>query len=135
MVVSIGSVFPAISVAFFAWRLGAEPDYVRDFLPGVVLFGVGFGFTFSPLNAAALSGVKHEALAQVNAAFNTIRNVGGAIGIALVIAIVGERGRPDVLAAFDRAFIALAILALAAAITFRVAYPSATEEKSVVEQA
>ena len=134
-VVSVGSVLPAIAVAFFVVRLGAEPDYVRDFLPGHVLFGMGFGFTFAPLNAAALHGVKDEALAQVNASFNTIRNVGAAIGIAVVIAIVGERGRPDVLAAFDRAFIALAILALLAAITFRVAYPSATEEKSVVEQA
>ena len=133
--VMAGSIMPVIAVVFLAVRLDATPDYWTEFFPGIVLFGAGFGLTFSPLNAAALRGVRASALAQVHAAFNTINNAAGAVGIAVAVALLGESGRSDALAAFDRAFLALGLFALAAAVIFRVFYPSAEARKSAVATA
>ena len=54
------------------------------------MFSFGFGLTFAPLNAAALNGVPLPALGQANAAFNTLRQLAGGLGTALMISILGN---------------------------------------------
>lgn len=97
---------------WFVATLETEPNFVGAMLPGLLLYGIGMGLTFSPINAAALSDVPFERYAQGNAAFSTGRFLAGAIGIAAVVAALGEPGS-DPLAGYDRAFAMLALVSAA----------------------
>ncbi len=120
MLVTIGCGFPLVATLWFATQLGTEPEYLTGFLPGILLFSTGFGLTFSPLNAAALEGVPTAAFGQVNAAFNTIRQLGGALGTAAVVAVLSGT---LVLGKFNAAYLLLASLAGCSALVVFVAYP------------
>jgi predicted MFS family arabinose efflux permease len=121
-VIEYGSLLPVAGTAWFVWRLGVEQNFLVDFLPGMVLFSTGFGFTFAPLNAAALNGVPTAALGQANAAFNTLRQLAGGLGTAVMIGILGNSSTIE-LSSFKTAFIVAAALTLACAVVIAVWYP------------
>lgn len=79
----------ASSIAWYAYRVGLHPDYLRVWLPGSLAVGVGIGMTFPVLSAAAVSSLRHERFAVGSAVNQTARQVGGAIGIAILVVILG----------------------------------------------
>ena len=82
-------------------------------------FGTGWGFSSPTLNSYALEAVPESTWGSMNAAFNMLRNVAGAIGVAAAVAFVGAADRPDLIAAFDRAFLFFFVsTALGAAVIF-----------------
>jgi EmrB/QacA subfamily drug resistance transporter len=98
-----GTALAALGNLWFVLALGPEPAYLTAMLPGLVLYGAGLGLTFAPINAVALSDVPIERYGQANAGFSTVRFLSGAIGIAAVVAAVGDD--PDgLLPGLDRAF-------------------------------
>jgi hypothetical protein len=99
-------------------RVGAEADYASDLLPGIVLTGVGVSLTFPILAGAAVSALPPQRTATGSAVFNMARQIGGVIGVAVLVAILGERA-PD-LTQFRAgwAFMAAACLAAGAAALF-----------------
>ena len=107
----IGSALATSAVLWSYVMLGREPDYVRELLPTIMGFGLGWGIANPSMNSWALSQVPQTAFGETNATFNTIRNLGGAIGVSTVVSLIGDRDRPDVLAAYDRTnlFLATAI--------------------------
>lgn len=98
-----GSALATAAVVWSIVRFDAEPDYVGQVLPTIAGFGTGWGLSNPSMNSWALGRVPQAVYGEVNAAFNTIRNLGGAIGVSAVIAIIGAADRPDVLDAYDRA--------------------------------
>lgn len=104
-----GSALATGAVLLSIVRFDTEPDYVRQFLPTIMGFGFGWGLSNPSMNSWALGRVPQEVYGEVNAGFNTIRNLGGAIGVSAVIAMIGSADRPDVLAAYDRANTLLAV--------------------------
>ena len=122
LLISLGSLLPVVGVVWFVTQLGAEPNYVRQLLPGILLFSAGFGLTFGPLNTAALVGIPEGTFGQVNAAFNTARHLAAALGTAAVVVIVGNGATP---AAFDLAFGFLGANLLAGAAIIWFVYPHA----------
>ncbi|MFN0089586.1 MAG: MFS transporter [Acidimicrobiales bacterium] len=120
--VTVGCLLPAAATAWAVWRVGAEPNYLTDLLPSLLLFSAGFGLTFSPLNAAALRGVPADTFGQVNAAFQTIRALAGGLGTALAVMLLGERTAIP-LANFTRVFLVFAVVALLGAAMVQVFYP------------
>ncbi len=106
-----GSGLATCAVLWSFFMLGTEPDYVREFMPTIMGFGFGWGISNPSMNSWALARVPQAAFGEVNASFNTIRNLGGAVGVSTAVAIVGAADRSDVLAAYDRAnlFFAAAI--------------------------
>ncbi len=69
-------------------RIGTDPDYVSDVLPGVVVMAVGLAMTVAPLTATVLSAVPaaHSGLASgIN---NAVARIAGLIAIAAVGAVV-----------------------------------------------
>jgi EmrB/QacA subfamily drug resistance transporter len=129
-VVAVGSLCPALAVLWMVLFLDPDGSYVTDLLPAVTLMGTGFGLSYSSLNSAALVGVPSEHLGQVNAVFTMLRTLGGAIGVAIAVAMLGDRtitnvaSKLDLVAAFDRAFVVLGSSALLGAVAFRLAFPS-----------
>ncbi len=127
MLISIGSVFPILSMLWMVWRFGPEPDYLTTFLPATILFSLGFGFTFSPLNGAALRGVDASAFGEVNATFNTVRNLGGGLGVAIVVALLGN-ARPIPFERFDHTFFAMAFLGVVPVVVIGLFYPRGAQD-------
>jgi NTE family protein len=69
---------------------GAEPDYVGLWLPGAALTGLGVGLAFPALGAAAVTDVPAERFATASAVNAAWRQIGAALGTAILVAIVGE---------------------------------------------
>ena len=65
------------------------------------------GLTFAPLNSAALSEVSEQVYGRANATFLTGRAMCSAVGIAILVAIIGDSTGGDALPAFRNAFIFL----------------------------
>jgi EmrB/QacA subfamily drug resistance transporter len=62
--------------------------YIRV-LPGLLLIGVGMGIGFPALNVGAMGAVTGQELGLASGVLNTARQLGAAIGIAILIATFG----------------------------------------------
>jgi len=60
-------------------------------LPGLLTGGIGMAMSMSPMTAAALSAVPVDKAGVGSGILNTFRQVGGALGIAIMGAILAER--------------------------------------------
>lgn len=123
-----GSLFFAAALVWFALRVGAEPAYLAEWLPGTLLMGLGIGLTFPVLSAAAVSSLPPERFGVGSAVNQTARQVGGAIGIAVLVAILGEPDtQTSALHAFQKMWLYAASMAtLSGLIAIALKRPSAT---------
>ena len=94
--------------------LGPEPDFLVALLPGTILVGIGAGLAVSLLSSAALQAIPSATLAAGGAVNSATRQVGAALGVAIVVAVVGTPAPGDAVAAFDAGWIAIGLAALAA---------------------
>jgi EmrB/QacA subfamily drug resistance transporter len=71
---------------------GTEPDYLRHWLPGLLMSGVGVGLVLPSLAGAAVSRLPAEHYA-VGAAFNqATRQIGSVLGVAITVGLLGHTG-------------------------------------------
>jgi MFS family permease len=61
-----------------------------DILPPLVLGGIGMGFAMTPTTAAAMGSVPVDKAGVGSAVLNSMRQVGGSLGIAVLGAIVAS---------------------------------------------
>jgi len=73
-------------------RVGVSPDYPTVILPAVVLIGIAFGLGFSSLSLAATAGIPDAEQGLAASLFQTSFQVGGAIVLAIVTAVVDAGG-------------------------------------------
>lgn len=101
-----------LGLLLFALRVGLHPDYVTRWLPATLIIGLGIGLTFPVLSATAVSSLQPERYAVGSAVNQTARQVGGAIGIALLVVIVGTpHGAPAALVSFRHLWLFSAAMA------------------------
>jgi EmrB/QacA subfamily drug resistance transporter len=113
-VIAAGSAIFAAGAAWWALAMGLEPDYVGDMLGGMVLTGIGVGLTLPTLMATGAASLPPHSFATGSAVVNMLRQIGLAIGVAVLIAILGTPGSPaQVLSVYERASWVIAALALA----------------------
>jgi EmrB/QacA subfamily drug resistance transporter len=60
----------------------------RDFLPGLVLAGVGMGCTFAPMVTVAMQSIQPQMAGAASGMLNTTRQLGGVLGSAVVGAVL-----------------------------------------------
>ncbi len=89
-----GAVVWAGGMAWFATRLGVRPEFLGEWLPGMVILGVGAGLTFPTLSGAAVGSVPGPRFAVATSLNSVARQVGAALGVAILIAILGNP--PDI---------------------------------------
>ena len=65
-------------------RLSADSTYATGVLPALLVIGAGLGFTFAPVQNAAVTGVDPEDVGVASAMINTVQQIGGAIGTAVL---------------------------------------------------
>jgi EmrB/QacA subfamily drug resistance transporter len=83
-----GMLLLAVSLVLFS-RLGTGSTY-WDILPGLVVMGVGMALTMTPTTAAAMGSVPRDQAGVGSAVLNSMRQVGGSLGIAVTGAIVAH---------------------------------------------
>jgi NTE family protein len=102
------------AVLWLVARVGAAPDFLGEWLPGIVLLGIGAGTLLPNLSAAAVASVPGHDFATATGLNSVARQVGAAFGVALVVAIVGTPSPTELAAAFDDAWTFGAICLFAA---------------------
>ncbi len=93
-VLLVGFAIFASGLAWYATRVGVRPDYLGVWLPGTLIAGLGIGLTFPVLGAAAVSSLHPERFAVGSAVNQTARQVGGAVGVALLVVVLGTPSGP-----------------------------------------
>jgi hypothetical protein len=93
----------------------SQPDYLAGFLPGPVLAGCAAGLVQAPLFAAA-SALPVQRATTGSAVLNTARQVGSAVGVALVVVLLGQ-GHAASLGAFHRGWGLVVVAGVSAAVT------------------
>jgi EmrB/QacA subfamily drug resistance transporter len=101
-VIVSGTVVYAIGV-WLNRGAGTEPDYLTQFLPGMLLIGVGIGLAFPTLAAAAMADVPDSRFATASSLNSAMRQVGAVFGTALLVAMLGS-GLPT-LSEFEDAYL------------------------------
>jgi MFS family permease len=104
--------FSCLVIAYAVFlRAGVRPDYPAVMLPATLLLGLAFGLGFSSLSVAATAGVPDAEQGLAASLFQTSFQVGGAIVLAIVTAVIdaGGAGRlasaPATLAAYRPALV------------------------------
>src|ERR1700742_653544 len=77
-------------------RVGTQADYLGVILPAVIGVGIAFGLGFSALSLAANSGVADREQGLAASLFQTSFQVGGAIVLAVVTAVIDAGGASQV---------------------------------------
>jgi EmrB/QacA subfamily drug resistance transporter len=111
-VAAVGSLLFGAGMAWFALAVDARPDYLGDVLGGMLLTGIGVGLTLPTLMATAAGSLPPQAFATGSAVVNTLRQVGLAVGVAVLVALLGTS---PALAAFQSGWWVFAGVSLAAA--------------------
>lgn len=101
-VIFSGTVIYAIGVLLNR-NAGTEPEYLTNFLPGMMLIGVGIGLAFPTLAAAAMADVPDSRFATASSLNSAMRQVGAVFGTALLVAMLGS-GLPT-LSEFEDAYL------------------------------
>src|SRR6516165_3128830 len=73
-------------------RAGLSPDYTAVMLPATLLIGLAFGLGFSSLTVAATAGIPDSEQGLAASLFQTSFQVGGAVVLAIVTAVVDASG-------------------------------------------
>jgi EmrB/QacA subfamily drug resistance transporter len=89
-VIAAGGLIFAAGFAINLSLLDATPDYAGSFLPGFLLGGVGVGLVLGPLPAAATMSLPPDRFATGTAVFGMARQLGSAIGVAVLVALLAD---------------------------------------------
>ncbi|MGH2745396.1 MAG: DHA2 family efflux MFS transporter permease subunit, partial [Thermoleophilaceae bacterium] len=84
----------ALQAAALAWiAVVSEPDMAYGLVvPAFVMAGTGMALVFAPAANAVLSSVRPEEAGQASGATNTIREVGGVLGVAVLATVFTSSG-------------------------------------------
>ncbi|MEU4254480.1 MFS transporter [Amycolatopsis sp. NPDC026612] len=86
-----GVVAHVIGYALFL-RIDEHSGYAGSVLPSMILLGIGFMLAFSSLNIQATAGIADDEQGLAGGLLNTSLQVGGAIGLAVVTAVLTANG-------------------------------------------
>jgi EmrB/QacA subfamily drug resistance transporter len=97
-----GIVIFGLGCLWWRLRVGVEPDYAGEMLPGLLITGVGVGLVLPSLASAASSSLPPARFATGSAVFTMTRQVGFVLGVSILVAVLGSPSPGQVLSAFDR---------------------------------
>lgn len=98
-----GGVFFALGGIWRLLLLDESPNYVVDYLPSMLLTGVGVACCLPQLSSVVAQAVPSNRIGVGGAVLQAVRQFGGTFGVALTIAFLGQpAGIAAALAGFDR---------------------------------
>jgi MFS family permease len=116
-VIAAGCTLFAAGLVWWALAMGLTPDYAGEMLGGMLLTGIGVGLTLPTFMATGAAALPAHSFATGSAVINMLRQIGLAIGVAILIAVLGTpRGPSATLAVYQRASWILAAISFAAGV-------------------
>jgi EmrB/QacA subfamily drug resistance transporter len=93
----------AAGFTYILATVGSTPEYATTFLPGFMLGGAGVGMTLGTLPAVAAATLPADRFATGTAVFGMARQLGAAIGVAVLVALLDDSAQVgDLLAGLRR---------------------------------
>jgi EmrB/QacA subfamily drug resistance transporter len=86
---AVGALLFALGGVWWVTHLNGAPRYAADFLPGMMIGGVGVGLMIPSLTGAVASTLAPARLATGIAVQTTGRQIGSALGFAILVAVLG----------------------------------------------
>ena len=90
-VVATGLFLQAVGLGYMAFVVSADVSYAAQ-LPGLVISGIGMALYFAPAANLVMSSVRPQEQGIASGANNALREVGGALGIAIMSSIFAAQG-------------------------------------------
>lgn len=87
----IGAMVLFVAGYALSLRIGPESAYFATVFPTIMLIGLGFAIGFPALNIQAVSGVEDHEQGLASGLFNTASQVGGAVVLAVVTAVISSQ--------------------------------------------
>ena len=98
--------------AWWLWHLGATPSYANEMLPGQIMTGTGVGLTLPSLASAAAASLPPARFATGSAVFTMTRQIGFALGVSILVAVLGSAHTADLISAFRGGWLFMVIASL-----------------------
>ncbi|HEV7494825.1 DHA2 family efflux MFS transporter permease subunit [Baekduia sp.] len=115
---TIGALLFGLGGVWWATHLGVTEHYASDYLPGMLIGGAGVGFVNPALAGAATAQLPPTRLATGSAVLTMSRQLGSALGVALLVAVLGTPSPANVVDTFDNAWWMMVAAAFASAAAF-----------------
>jgi MFS family permease len=138
-VIAAGGIVFGAGMLWWARAITLTPDYVGGLLGGMVVSGIGVGLTLPTAFAAGTSGLPPQRFATGSAVLSMARQIGLAVGVAVLVAVLGSPADPEAtLEAFRRGWYvtaAVAVLAGVVGVAARMPKPATAQPESATESA
>lgn len=115
-VATAGALLFAIAGIWWLAQVGLQPHYVTGFLPGWIVGGAGVGFVIPTLANAASASLPPARFATGSAVYGMTRQFGIALGVAILIAVLGTPRSGEALGGFRSGWEVMVGIALASAV-------------------
>jgi EmrB/QacA subfamily drug resistance transporter len=115
-IAAIGALLFACGGAWWLTHVGLQPNYAIEFLPGMLLGGTGVGLVIPTLASAVAASLPAARFATGSAVYGMTRQFGIALGVAVLIAVLGTPGVHEILGAFHTAWGVMAATAISSAV-------------------
>ncbi|ATL67433.1 MFS transporter [Nocardia terpenica] len=117
-VVIAGCLAFAAALAWWVLAMRVQPNYLAGMLGGAALTGVGVGLTVPTLFGMATAALPPDRFATGSGAVNMIRQLGIAVGVAVLVAVIGTpAANAGALHAFRHGWLVVAAISVACALT------------------
>ena len=100
-----GALCFAAGGTWWVTHVGATPDWASAYLPGSLLGGFGVGLMLPSLGGAATAPLPPQRFATGSALYAMTRQIGVALGVACLVAILGTATGASAVTAFHHAWI------------------------------
>jgi EmrB/QacA subfamily drug resistance transporter len=94
-VIALGSALFAAGVLWWAAAVGPTVDYAGEQLGGMLLTGIGVGLTLPSMMATGTASLPPHSFATGSAVVNMFRQIGLAVGVAVLIAVLATPHTPS----------------------------------------
>lgn len=114
-VVALGGFIICTGTLLLSATIPTSPSYVSHYLPLTLYTGIGVGLCISTISSAATAFLPRTQFAMGSALNNTVRQVGAALGIALVSSLLLTASKSgDPISGFHRSWIVTSVIILLA---------------------
>jgi MFS family permease len=124
LVGAAGALLFALGGVWWITQVGATPSYGADYLPGMLVGGAGVGLVIPSMFSAATASLPPERFATGTAITSMSRQIGVALGVATLVAVLGTPGPGEALDRFQDGWAVMLVTAVASAVAFAALGPS-----------
>lgn len=131
-VVAVGAIIMSTGILYMNYQITPTPHYWDFYFPTITYIGIGVGFCIATITSSATAYLPQPRFAMGSALNNTARQIGAALGVALVSSmLVAASKTSDPLRGFHHAWIFISAAVAIAGATMFVLFRRPTVEQLI----